>query len=271
MNYDTKALQLKLLDLMKIFHEVCISYGLKYYMLGGTMLGAVRHQGFIPWDDDMDVGLPREDYEKLISLPQSAFPEHTYIKTHKNSKDLIFPYSKFMNKNTTLVENRLDGIIEGIYIDVFPLDGAGNSKVFAKFHYYNYFWKQGLLYNNQDHGVKKTFLRRLVQRYARTRDIKKLYDNVELCMKSVKLEKSCFLGNFAGYWGLKEIMPKEYMGTPKLYQFCDAMFYGSENADQYLKSLYGDYMKLPPIEQQKSHHNFKYLDLSSPFISYKKN
>ncbi|MEK5585141.1 LicD family protein [Paenibacillus sp. FSL P2-0536] len=267
---NTKDLQSKLLELMKVLHEVCVKNNITYYMLGGTMLGAMRHQGFIPWDDDMDIGLPREDYEKLLSLPKTEWPSFIHIKTSENSEDLIFVYSKLMDKNTTIVEDRLDGIIEGVYIDIFPLDGAGNSISTAKRHYYWFYWKQGLLFNNQDHGTKKKILRRLVQWYARKQNIGKLLKNAEKCLKSKQYNKSLFVGNFAGAWGMREIMDKKYMGTPKLYQFENTYFYGSENADAYLKSLYGEYMKLPPIENQKSHHNFIYLDLETPYSKYRK-
>lgn len=267
----TRELQLKLLELMKIFHNVCECNNIKYYMLGGTMLGAIRHEGFIPWDDDMDVGLPRQDYERLLSLPQKKWPKHIHIKTPKNSKDLIFPYSKIMDKSTTLVEDRLDGIVEGIYIDIFPLDGAGNTFFSAKLMYYLFYWKQGLLYNNQDHGIKETTLRRLIQRYARKRNVIKLYRNVEKWMTKKDYYKSSIIGNYAGAWGLREFMPKEYLGTPTLYKFEDANFYGCENADAYLKSLYGDYNKLPPLDKRKSHHNIKYLNLELPYSEYNKN
>lgn len=265
-----RPLQIKLNELMKVLHEICVKNNINYYMVGGTMLGAIRHKGFIPWDDDIDIAMPRADYEKFLALPKDEWPDYIYIKTPKNSQDLIFPYSKFINKNTTLVEDRLDGIVQGIYIDIFPLDGAGNFKFYSKLHFYKFFWKQGLLYYNQDHGVQRNWPRRLVQWYARKKNVKILFENAENCLKSIKYERSEYVGNFVGAWGLKEITPKEYMGVPTFYQFEDSFYYGVENVDAYLKSLYGDYMKLPPIEKQKSHHVFKHLDLEMPFSNYEK-
>jgi len=266
----TRELQLKLLDIMKVFHEVCEKHNIKYVMLGGTMLGAIRHKGFIPWDDDIDVGIPREDYERLLKLPASEWPENIRIKTPYNSPDLIFPYSKIMNTDTTLVEDRLDGIIEGIYIDIFPLDGAGNSERSAKLRFLGYYWKQGLLFNNQDYGEKKTALRRLVQRYARSRNVKKLYRSLEKWMRKLDYNKSNIIGNYAGAWGFKEFMPKEVIETPELYDFEHLRLFGARDADRYLKSLYGNYMQLPPAEKRKSHHNFKYINLELPFEEYRK-
>ena len=263
-----KDLQMSLLELMKVLHDVCIKYNIKYYMLGGTMLGAVRHKGFIPWDDDMDIGLERSDYDKLLSIPKSAWPSNIVIKTPRNSKDYIFPYCKLMNTNTTLIENRLNGIIEGIYIDIFPIDGAGNNWISAKYHYYKFYWKQGLLFNKQELERKNTFLRRLVQSYARTKNVNKLYEKVEQLMKKRKFEKSRIIGNFGGAWGLKELMYKEVMYPPKLYNFDDYRFYGPNDYDAYLNSLYGDYMKIPPPEKRKSHHDFLYLNLNQSFLEY---
>jgi lipopolysaccharide cholinephosphotransferase len=266
----TRQLQLKLLEIMKIFHDTCEKNGIIYYMLGGTMLGSVRHKGFIPWDDDMDVGVPREDYEKLLRLPANSFPDNIRIKTPYNSSDLIFPYSKIMNIDTTLVEDRLDGITEGIYIDIFPLDGAGNSYKLAKMRYICYYWKQGLLYNNQDHGDKKSVLRRMVQRYARLKNTRLLYNNVERHMKKKSFNESSIVGNYPGAWGFKEFMEKNIFGKPTLYDFENHKFFGSENADKYLKSLYGDYMQLPPIGKRKSHHRYIYLNLEMPYEKYEK-
>jgi lipopolysaccharide cholinephosphotransferase len=271
MGNSNRDLQIKLLGLMKIFHNVCERNNIQYFMLGGTMLGAVRHKGFIPWDDDMDVGLPRKDYEKILSLHKNEWSEHIYIKTPMNSKDLIFPYAKIMDKNTTLVEDCLDGIVGGIFIDVFPLDGAGNSILSAKISYYRSYWQQGLLYYNQNNSTEKITLKRLFQFYAKRHNLMKLYKRTIKWMTKVDYYQSQIIGNYSGSWGIKEFIPRIYMGTPTLYEFEDTKFFGPENPDAYLKSLYGDYMKLPPLDKRISHHNFKYIDLQTPFSKYQSN
>lgn len=269
-NEYTRKLQIKLLEIMHVFHEVCLNNGITYYMLDGTMLGAIRHKGFIPWDDDMDVGLPRNDYDRLLYLPQKNWPSNIKIKTPYNSTDLIFPYSKIMDSNTTLIEDRLDGIVEGIYIDIFPLDGAGNSIISAKLRYIIHYWNQGLLYNNQDYGEKKTALRQLVQKYARKQNVKKLYCKTEKWMRRSSYDHSSIVGSYSGGWGCKEFSNKKVFGNPVLYDFEGLHLCGVNKPDEYLTSLYGNYMQLPPVEKRKSHHRFKYVNLDQPFAEYLK-
>jgi lipopolysaccharide cholinephosphotransferase len=264
----TRAIQLKLLELIKVLHEVCTKNDIKYFIVGGTMLGAIRHHGFIPWDDDMDIGLPRNDYEKLISLPKSEWPDFIHIKTPRNSEDLIFPYAKLMNKNTTLVESKLDGIVGGVYVDIFPIDGVGNSDFQAKINYYKVYKELVLLYYNQYHGTQTSLLKRIVQLYARKQNLNKLYNSLDRCLKNIKYEKNQLVGNLVGAWGMKEVMPKDYFGKPTLYPFEDISLYGPEKADLYLKTLYGNYLQLPPLEKQKSHHKFEYINLNKPYKEY---
>lgn len=268
MDIDLKKMQAKLLDLMKVVHDVCVSNNITYYMLGGTMLGAIRHQGFIPWDDDMDIGIPREDYERLLSLPESTWPSNIHIKTPHNSRDLIFPYAKIMNTDTTIVEDKLGGIVEGIYIDIFPLDGAGNNAFIKKAHFYNFFFKQLLLYYNQYDKAKETMPRQLLQFVSRRFDKHQIYKSVEKCMKKYSFNHCKYVGNFSGAWAFKEIMPYSFMGKPNLYKFEDFKLFGCERPDEYLTSLYGDYMTPPPIEKQKSHHRFSYVNLDLPYSEY---
>lgn len=265
-NNKTKLLQNKLLAIMEVFHEACMKNNLSYYMLGGTMLGAVRHQGFIPWDDDIDVGMSRSDYEKLINLPNSAWPEELIIKTPHNSNDFVLPFSKIMNKNTTLIEKRNDEeVVGGIFIDVFPIDGAGSSMFQAKAKYMLFAIKRRLISYNLEVKAKDNFIERLIQKQAKHIEVKNLYASLEKTMKKDSFQDSKIVGNYAGAWGVKEFMPKNVLGKPKLYQFENHKFYGVNKADEYLTSLYGDYMKLPPKDKRKSNHTIVELDLDKSY------
>lgn len=128
------ALQDRLYSIFRVFHEVCAKNAIKYYMLGGTMLGAIRHEGFIPWDDDIDVGMKRSDYEKFLLLSPREWPDNYLLK--EPSGDGVYPYlfAKVIDVATTCVEDIGRGVELGCYIDVFPLDNGGNvwGAVFVK-------------------------------------------------------------------------------------------------------------------------------------------
>lgn len=120
-------LQKKLVDILSWFHNLCNNNNLNYYAIGGTALGAIRHGGFIPWDDDIDVGMPRTDYEKFIKIANKYSKKYA-IEYPGINKDFLYPYAKIYDTQTTLIENKRYKIKRGIYIDVFPLDGIGNTK-----------------------------------------------------------------------------------------------------------------------------------------------
>jgi lipopolysaccharide cholinephosphotransferase len=266
-NSTLKKLQQKILDLMSILHDVCKKHKLSYYMIGGTMLGAVRHSGFIPWDDDADIGMPREDYQKLVALPAKEWPGYIHMKTPYDSTKGILSYSKLINKNTTLVESYSD-YVGGVFLDIFPLDGAGNNLLAAKIHFFSLFLRRILLSYNQALTPENRISRRILRFYAKKKNVRNLFLKMENNALKKSFNESLYIGNIGGAWGFREFMPKSYLGSPRLYQFENELFWGVENPEAYLTSVYGDYMKMPPVECRASHHSFKYLDLSTPFAQY---
>lgn len=258
-----------LLKMAKDFHELCQEHDLQYYIIGGTFLGAVRHQGFIPWDDDMDIGMPRESYERFLKLPKEAFPSH-FIRMDKgyNKDHGDYPFIKLCNKKTTLVEDINEYRVEGVFIDIFPLDGAHNSKLLSKLKFkLSRFYIYALWYNGseKDHKSLNEKIKVFVSKKFNNR---KIYSAFNRMLSKTSYDKSKYAGNFMGVWGYKEIMPKSYLGKPTLYKFEDTELFGPENKHEFLKQVYGDYMKMPPIEKQASHHLHEYLDLDLPFEEY---
>jgi lipopolysaccharide cholinephosphotransferase len=264
-------LQLKLLCLLKFFHEFCVSNQIKYFALGGTLLGAVRHKGYIPWDDDIDIGIPREDYDKFIKLAKSEDLGHYQIEVPFENKDYIYPYCKLYDTSTTLIENTRYKTKRGIFLDIFPLDGIGNTLEESKNNY--------KIINKQ--------LNLMSTKVCAIRKGRKLYKNVSIiiarcipnfiyswhkCIKKIdKLSRSRpyeefeYIGNLVGNWNYKEIAKKEWFGDGKLYDFESLKIYGPTDADSYLKNVYGDYMKLPPKEKQVTHHDYIELDLNKSY------
>lgn len=266
------AIHNKLLVIFKDFHDFCVSNNLKYYMIGGTMLGALRHKGFIPWDDDIDVGMPREDYEKFLTLTKEISDNCVVEYPNETNKDYKYLYAKIFDKTTTLVENTRYPLKRGLFIDIFPIDGVGNDKEKAKKHYKKIsklIALESMIVCAYRKGRKwyknlAILLGRIISPlFISERKINKSFDKLA---KKYSYQDSKYVGNLAGNWGIKEMMPKSYLGKPTLYDFEGFQFYGVEDADKYLSSVYGNYMKLPLVEKRVTHHDYIEFDLNKSYL-----
>ena len=271
-------MQSMMLDMLKWFHQFCEKNNITYYVVGGTMLGAARHRGFIPWDDDIDVGIPRKDYNKLMENKEAFFDgeERYLLESYKDgNEDYEYPYAKIYDTFTTLVENCRHHTQRGIYIDIFPLDGIGSSKDDAIKNY----------------SPIQNRINILMTRTCEVRKSRKLFKNIAIIASRLipsflvsshgliaKINEMCsardfdtseYVGNLVGNWGLKEIMPRAFFGKPALYQFEDSQVYGPEDYDNYLKNVYNHWEQLPPIEKRKSQHDFLFLDLHQSYLGKK--
>lgn len=258
-----------LLELAKSFHAFCVSNDLHYYILGGTSLGARRHHGFIPWDDDVDVGIPREDYDRLIKL-KDRLPEHMEIMYYKNYKKAPMHYIKLIDNRTTLIEKKFPDLIEGLYIDVFPLDGAFNPSNNTKERLrlkLIYLLFATIVYHCRKDELN-SFLKKGYRLFSRLFPLNFLHSLLEKLITKHSASHTDCIANLLGAWGIKEVVEKGIMGKPTLYKFEDTMLYGPEKIDAYLQCLYGNYMTLPPEEKRVFKHDYLHLDLNQPYKDY---
>ena len=266
-------LQDKLLSLLKWFDCFCRDNNLRYYAIGGTMLGAMRHQGFIPWDDDIDLGMPREDYEKLRAFEGIKY-DHYIIETYASTaKDYCYPASKVFDTNTTLVEHKRYNVSRGVFLDIFPIDGIGEDLEQAKRNYK----KIGNLYRyylttiaavRKGRGFKKNLavvLSHCVPSFLQNQ--RNLRITLNKYCTEFNNDNNKFGGNLIGAYFEREIVPLELFGNPTEYDFEDFKILGPEKGDEYLTHIYKDWRILPPKEKQVTHHDFLKIDLNKSYLS----
>lgn len=231
-------------------------YEINYTIMSGTMLGAVRHGGFIPWDDDIDIGLLRNDYEKLIHIARD-FEDSKYKFEGFEVEGFGRPFLKFINKEIAVeIDNEED---HHLWIDIFPFDGVPNhfSGIY-QFYFHKVLrnirntknevtFEKGLA--NQSSKIKQLYnrlLRFITQKYSEN-DINRI---IIRQAKERKIDKCDYIEDIT--WGNKKF-PKRCMEKLIDYKFENITVKGMKDYDTYLKSIYGDYMKLPPVEKRVNH------------------
>ena len=255
-----------LLQIAKNFDQICRKHQIPYFMLGGTMLGAIRHHGFIPWDDDMDFGIPRPFYQTFINVAKKELPTEYSILTKENSPSLKKGFIKIQLKGTKVIEKIFDEsdktFYNGICIDIFPLDGCQNNSWFDRLRVKINF----LLIRIQEGRFCSLSIRSGIKKHiAQLIKLLPINDNKlsNLINKRIQYwnyNSTSQIANYYGHWKEKEIMNNEIFGTPKLYSFNDLTFYGVEDYDKYLHYLYGEYNVIPPKEMQITHANEIYVE-----------
>lgn len=248
---DVEELHEILLDIAKAFHEICVSSQIPYYMLGGTMLGAVRHQGFIPWDDDMDFGIPRPYFCKAVKVLREKLPSNLSIYTiddYATTTGIIKIADNRTTQNAILAQNKDANI--GINIDVFPLDYAFSPTNPGRLINMMITIQRYRLLKSSFRSLSKKCIALLAKFLLFFSSRRFIIDIIEKYMLPTSGD---YIANYYGAWGQKETVKKEFMGTPILYKFESAEFYGVEKADSYLTALYKNYMQLPPKEKRHLH------------------
>ena len=266
-------IQKKLLDMLVWFDGFCRANNLRYYALGGTLLGACRHQGFIPWDDDVDVGMPRPDYERLAELMGSEIHDG-YVLENADSSDprFCYPFTKLFDTSTTLIEHVSTGLERGLFLDIFPLDGIGNDKK-PDLRWFRKIKRRNQFYIARITSVRKgrSFLKNLavvVSKWIPDRwvDNTALRKKIDRMCRKYDYDNSRWAGSLLGNYWEQELMPREIFGRPTEYMFEGHPIFGYEHADEYLKMLFGDWHQLPPVEKQVSNHDFVLFDLQNSYL-----
>ena len=274
----TKELQPRwnavIIDVLSVFIRICEAQGLRYFCAGGTAIGAVRHQGMIPWDDDIDVFMPRPDYDRFLRLAAQSMPEGYEVLSPYATKDYPMYFAKMCNARTTLLENERIPCVFGLYIDIFPLDGACDdvetcyrekrrfkrlmNKLEAVSTHNSFGEYVGLLTKRREWG---RFAVKTVAFCCRSWLRRWLLKQMDSIAYGHDYTLSSRVVTYSGAYQRQEIYPKAWLETPQMFAFEDLMVNLPHDYDAYLRHFFGDYMTLPPVEQQASHHQKVFFDL----------
>ena len=274
----TKELQPRwnavIIDVLSVFIRICEAQGLRYFCAGGTAIGAVRHQGMIPWDDDIDVFMPRPDYDRFLALAAHSMPEGYEVLSPYATKDYPMYFAKMCNVRTTLLENERIPCVFGLYIDIFPLDGACDdvetcyrekrrfkrlmNKLEAVSTHNSFGEYVGLLTKRREWG---RFAVKTVAFCCRSWLRRWLLKQMDSIAYGHDYALSSRVVTYSGAYQRQEIYPKVWLETPQMFAFEGLMVNLPHDYDAYLRHFFGDYMTLPPVEQRASHHQKVFFNL----------
>ncbi len=266
-----------ILQVLQGVTQVLDELNIPYYMQGGTMLGAIRHKGFIPWDDDVDLGIPRAEYERMLQQVAEKLPENLELRTYDDETDHHYYFARIVDTRYQIRRmGSLEERLENVWVDLFPLDGMPNGAVARQWH------KMRLLIVRLKYHLStfekvnikrpgRPFIERAIIKVATITRVGKWFntrkqlDKMDRLLKKYPPEKSNYLVNFMGQTSYKfnEMFKKEVYGEKTEYPFENFTLVGPEQYDAYLKSLYGDYMT-PPKESDRNAHVSELVPIEKP-------
>ena len=255
----TRQIQLVGLNMLKHFDSVCREHNLTYFLSGGTLLGAVRHQGFIPWDDDVDVMMPRPDYNRLLEIASQASTER-FVFLSRTEGSYETPYLRVMDTHTVVMQNGyLDQSVPHLFLDIFPIEGLPDNEKACRA-----FYKKMRAYDIMYQSVRKVkfrenerlqWLKTCVHYFARitggTSAWCRRFDRAaqKIPFGTTKHSGVCLIAHY----GFRECMPAEVFNDTVNVTFEGMEFPAPVGYDRYLSGLYRNYMQLPPEDKRITH------------------
>lgn len=251
---DLEKIHLIELDMLLEVDRICRKHKIKYSLIGGTLLGAIRHQGFIPWDDDADVGMLRSDYENFRKKCKFELDKDKYyFQDDRNTKGYRWGYGKVRRKNTLFLRENQEHLDFGqeIFIDIFPLDYAPDNSFFRKLHMFYCFCIRKILWSPVGVIVEKKVIKKWIYSLLTKIPKKVVYGQYYHYLKTRKKTNTVRINLFPTRkpYGF----PKHYFEELEQVTFEGHKFFGSQHYDAYLTIKYDDYMQLPPIAERKVH------------------
>ena len=266
-DYNIKELQKCILNILLAVDKVCREHNIRYWLSDGTLLGAVRHGGFIPWDDDADIAMPRPDYQRFIEHGEEWLPAPFELQTFQKDENCTSAFLKVIDGSTTLIERWALNSIGGVYIDVCPIDGIPAQRWRRKLRIGMVHAAKSWVYLRSRDPYKRghgytSWLPLLLQATTKNITLQRLQLRLQT---AYDYETAPLIADYDS--GDRSTMPREVMGTPTPIMFEGHELLGVEHPDEYLKRIFGDYMT-PPPENKRHIHGFDYVDFNHSYHDY---
>lgn len=257
---EIRKYQLAQLELIDVVNNLCSELNLTYYIIGGTLLGAVRHKGFIPWDPDIDIAMPRDDYEKLRQYFAENKSDRYFYQHYSTEKNHLFPHALLIIKGSHVkFKSRTTSYLpayDGIYLDIFPLDNAPESQKkqaaqMKRIKRIERIIELKAAYRYRDSGILKLLAKSAVKVLLSPISFKYLNEHLDATMRKYNdpsAKTFVSMASHYSYW--KQLMSKDIYGAPTKIEYEGMMLSAPEKTHEYLTRIFGDYMQLPPEEQR---------------------
>ncbi|CDC95153.1 licD family protein [Roseburia sp. CAG:380] len=264
---DLQIIKSAELRIVNEINQICLRNNIKYSMIGGTLIGAVRHHGFIPWDDDIDLMMERSEYKRFLNIAEKELSEEFYIADYEHTPSIGEPFTKIMMKNTVMKESFTgsSNAPAGIFVDIFPVDNAPQSKLFKTIQRYkNYILRKKILIKSNycfgKTGVKK-FIYDTLERltFESKSDLVRKYRNNQI--KYNYRNTTEYVSLCGAYDYNRETLPKRWLSEYTFLEFEGQKLMAFKEYDKILRHYFGDYMKLPPENERICRHAVAELDL----------
>lgn len=253
------------LDILNVFRDICQQNGLQYFLAAGTALGAIRHQGFIPWDDDIDVLMTRADYEKLLTLDELQCPTCYRLLHSKNVEHFGLPIALLVDTRTYVEEKQLlPELVNrryGVHIEIFPIDGLPNNSLLRRWHWARCNFTRKMMYlclfdkfvPSHKHGKVVNFIGRILTVVGkRFLGYQYLLGKLDKVGKKYKPDNTNFVSGLV-WQGYTVDLPRKHIDGVETVSFEGYQHTSFAYCREYLQATYGDYMKLPPPEKRIGH------------------
>lgn len=267
-NYLEKAHRIQL-EIASETRRICEKHGIKYSLIAGTLLGAIRHKGFIPWDDDLDIGMLRPEYERFLKVAETELSGEYFLQTWDTDDEFGMPFAKIRKNGTVYIEKNSSKTNQhkGIYIDIFPFDVCPENKLSVMMHKTKTFIYKKALISKLGYEVwdDNRSLKHIVYMLIKLLSwpfslgfIKKVFKR-EMC-KYQNIDSGLVVAIGGSYGYDRETIRREWLDDLQLIEFENQKFLAPVGYDQYLTRLYGDYMVLPPEDKRYNRHNIIEVD-----------